>query len=401
MSSSRLKTRLLVQSMCAATIAIPLAAHAQDNQTVPPTLDDFTLQPGRNQTQPVTPPVIVVPTVPQNQTTPAPVPPPTPAPAPAPSPTPSPAPAPAPAPSPSPAPVEQPDSDPEPAETAPPVDEAPQPAPSAEPANEAPATPVPDAAPTAPAAEPDGGRGWIYIGIAVIASIAALLWWRRRRTRVDAAVSHDEPAAAPPAEAEPVPAQQPDEIVDMSVAEPTVPVEPPPVVAPVAGRPWIDLELRPIKAGVNVMDALVEFDLTVTNSGDVAAQDVQIAAWLLSANANQDAEVARFLDNLPAEAIMTPFSVEPGESKRVDAAIALPRTGLSVVTARDRPFFVPLVIADARYGLPDGGQGRTSATYVVGTALAGQQKLGPIWLDRGVRMHDDVQARLHAELART
>jgi hypothetical protein len=149
------------------------------------------------------------------------------------------------------------------------------------------------------------------------------------------------------------------------------------------------------------MNAVVEFELTVGNAGTVVAEDVRIAAWLISANPNQDAEIARFLESTPPEAIMAPITVEPGDGKRIDAAIALPRAGVNVVTARNRPFFVPLVIIDARYALPGGGEGRSSAVMVIGTVRDGQEKLGPIWLDRGVQMHANVEARLHGQPRRS
>ncbi len=44
----------------------------------------------------------------------------------------------------------------------------------------------------------------------------------------------------------------------------------------------------------------------------------------------------------------------------------------------------------------DGGEGHMQRAFVIGTGAAGE-KLGPIWLDRGPRIHTDVGARVHSE----
>jgi LPXTG-motif cell wall-anchored protein len=239
--------------------------------------------------------------------------------------------------------------------------------------------------PAEPAAADAGWTGWIVAALALLAAIGGLLFWRRRRAADQAAADRAVPVAdTVMAQAEPE-----------DVAAATLPA------APQDDRPWLEFALRPVKAGVNVMDAVVEFELTVGNAGSVAAEDVRIAAWLISASPNQDVEIVRFLESTPPEAIMAPITIAPGDGKRIDAAIALPRNGVNVVTVRNRPFFVPLVLIDARYALPGGGEGRSSAAMVVGTVREGQEKLGPIWLDRGVQMHTNVEARLHGEPRRS
>lgn len=414
------KAGLLSCAAFAVTL-IASAAWAQDQTAPPPTLENFSLSPGQNQVQPAPPPV-VVPTIPQNQVAPAPVL--TPSPAPSRAQTPPPRSAPAPTPSPTPAPAQRPQpsepATPEPAaapglpanDTATPI--LPPPADIAEPA------PV-DPAQVAPADA--GWTGWIVAALALLAAIGGLLFWRRRRAAdrdfheeaTQPIIAEPPPPAAPPvpdpvglAEEHAAPldqaaADQAVTVADTAMAEAapedvaaaTIPA------APQDGRPWLEFALRPVKAGVNVMDAVVEFELTVGNAGSVAAEDVRIAAWLISASPNQDVEIARFLESPPPEAIMAPIAIEPGDGKRIDAAIALPRNGVNVVTVRDRPFFVPLVLIDARYALPGGGEGRSSAAMVVGTVRESSEKLGPIWLDRGVQMHTNVEARLHGQPRRS
>lgn len=279
------------------------------------------------------------------------------------------------------------------------------------------------AEPVQSASSSGGWTGWIVAALALLAAIGGFLFWRSRRTAdqdfyadADQAVAAETPPPATPSLADPAAlaeeqaapldqaaADQAVQTTDavMAQAEPEAIAAATTPAAPQDDRPWLEFALRPVKAGVNVMNAVVEFELTVGNAGTVVAEDVRIAAWLISANPNQDAEIARFLESTPPEAIMAPITVEPGDGKRIDAAIALPRAGVNVVTARNRPFFVPLVIIDARYALPGGGEGRSSAAMVIGTVRDGQEKLGPIWLDRGVQMHANVEARLHGQPRRS
>jgi len=426
------KARLYSRAALTSLLIFPASAFAQDSQLPPQSLENFSLPPGQNQVQPAPPPV-VVPTIPQNQVVPAPTPTPVRPPASTPAPTPAPTSAPAPTPSPTPAPARQATAQPQPSEPAAPETTV---APDL-PGNEAasPILPPPADIAEPPPAEPStadagwsGWIGWIVAALALLAAIGGFLFWRRRRAAdqdfyeetdqpiIGEAAREQEHAPVAPPMADPVAlAEERAAPLDQAAADKAVPVAdtvmaeagPEDVAAATIpteardDRPWLEFALRPVKAGVNVMDAVVEFELTVGNAGTVAAEDVRIAAWLISASPNQDAEIARFLESTPPEAIMAPIEIAPGDGKRIDAAIVLPRTGVNVVTVRDRPFFVPLVLIDARYALPGGGEGRSSAAMVIGTVREGNEKLGPIWLDRGVQMHTNVEARLHGEPRRS
>ena len=54
-----------------------------------------------------------------------------------------------------------------------------------------------------------------------------------------------------------------------------------------AGRPELELAMRPVRAGVSGDDARVEFELTVDNRGPVAAEDVRITTWMLAAGSSE------------------------------------------------------------------------------------------------------------------
>ncbi len=86
-----------------------------------------------------------------------------------------------------------------------------------------------------------------------------------------------------------------------------------------------------------------------------------------------------------------PVTIEPGEGTRVDATLALSKAGLIESTNGS---ILPIVVADARYTLPDGSEGRTSASFAIGVSEEGTPAMSPIQLnERG--MHDEVEARLH------
>lgn len=276
-----------------------------------------------------------------------------------------------------------------------------------------------------------GGPPWLLIilGVLVLGGIAAFLMSRRRRDEVEvhepvASAPAVEPYVAPVAvapvaavpiietekEAEPfVPAGQAE---TPTVAEYTAPVDVAPAVAedatveepeaadvaaltagaPAGNRPWLELAMRPIRAGTNVDQALVEIELTVANAGTVQAEDVRISTFMLPAGA--DGEMEKLLSQSRVDAAVEPLTIRVGEGARVNATLALPRADLM---ANDATHFQPVVVADARYRLPDGGEGRTSASFVVGIASDGD--LGLFELDRPV-LREDVEARLYRDPAR-
>lgn len=163
--------------------------------------------------------------------------------------------------------------------------------------------------------------------------------------------------------------------------------------APIAERAWLEFAMRPVRAGTNVDEALVEIELTVGNSGTVSARDVRISTFLLSSDPN-GTEMERLLLSPPSDATTEPVTIKPGEGKRIDATLALLKSDMGEIlpdTIR------PIIVADARYTLEDGTEGRTSASFVVGvTPEEGGPGLGPLELSRA-SMHENVGAELRGE----
>ena len=317
---------------------------------------------------------------------------------------------------------------------APPADttaSAPPPAaPAAAPANE-PAAPAADTASTQSNTTTTEVPFWAWVagGIALLAAIlgAALAMRGRRRDYEEPAYVEDsyvdpqpEPVAVAPviqpvpvAKAEPrrepeylrraVPVGAAAAAMEPVVAAPdAVEMSTPPAdevaaltagTAPIAERPWLEFAMRPVRAGTNVDEALVEIELTVGNSGTVPARDVRISTFLLSSDPN-GTEMERLLLSPPAEATTDPVTIKPGEGKRIDATLALLKSDMG----ENPPDTIrPIIVADARYTLEDGSEGRTSASFVVGvTPEEGGPGLEPLELSRA-SMHENVGAELRGE----
>jgi len=269
---------------------------------------------------------------------------------------------------------------------------------------------------------------WLaLLGVGIIALVGFLFAARRRRAEVydtyDEPLAYEEPVAAPaPAVvAEPVvaaaPVTRPDaQFLRRETPRPVeTPVlsEPEPLVAedqvaapvagagelvepsssdvaaltagnpPVADRPWLEMAMRPVRAGTNVDEALVEIELTVGNAGSVAADDVRISTFMFAGAPAED-EMERLL--LDHDREVPAVRINPGEGKTLEATLALPRADLAGAIS-------PVIVADARYPLPDGGEGRTAASFRISVSDDGET-MAPIPIGRP-HMFDEVSAELY------
>ena len=157
---------------------------------------------------------------------------------------------------------------------------------------------------------------------------------------------------------------------------------------PVAGRPWLEFLMRPMRAGTNRDNAIVQFELTVGNTGDAPARDVRISTWVVAAGEGTDYE--RSLIDPPADTAVQQVAIDAGEGATVEAKIG-------VAKDLDDESILPVVVADARYTLPDGSEGRTHASFAVGVPAAESGELEPFLTDRSSGLRENVEARLHGE----
>ncbi|HEX8309012.1 MAG TPA: hypothetical protein VF645_11415 [Allosphingosinicella sp.] len=256
---------------------------------------------------------------------------------------------------------------PVPIDTLPPVATAPLPPPVAQtpPLEVLPETPP---APVATTVETRDSRDsflpWLLGGLVLLGALAFFALRRRRPS-----VVHDE------------------RVYEPAPAPTVVPVAAAPIVTPVekvvpAGRPELDLTMRPVRAGVSGSDARVEFELTVGNSGPVAAENVRISTWMLAAGSSE-AESALIVPRDHADT--APVTIGAGESRTMEASVALPTAEV------DGDAVLPVVIADARYRLPDGSEGRTSASFAVG--VPDGEGLAHFGIENPSGLHEGVVAR--------
>lgn len=430
----------------AATIVLllPLAAAAQEAAPGPVPLP-WTLPPGNSVTPPAVEPSAATPSGPEAEPRPTPTPRRTARPQPTATPAPAPVAAPRPRPTPSPTPEAAPTAEPIP-ETAPTPDPTPvaQQEPEAEPASEpSVATDLPPATPE-PAGESRSSLLWILLAAGLVAALAALLFWRRRKPEdapdeiaevaaepAPRVVAAPEPAApvepATPAQprfltravpdpaptpAAPAQASEPErpsfltrpmpepEGLVVSTAFRTPPAAPAPAPAPATERAPLDFTFLPMAMGTDGDKAVVRFELGASNPTDMAVPELRFAAGLFGASPQQDAEIERFFAELPIHAQLQPLPVAAGEARRVEATVSLPLENLPVLSAGERRFFVPVMAIDARYRWSDGREARTRVAFVVGRQIQGSDKLAPVFLDRGDRMVDRLEARLHGEVRR-
>ncbi len=219
-------------------------------------------------------------------------------------------------------------------------------------------TPAPVAAEPVAAAEPAAAQpasegevssfaAWGMLalaGAAIIGLIAFLVARRRRRAEQEFVYDevYEEPAAA---------------AAESAYAEPAY-VEPAPIaaaptaIAPAmvdesAGRPWIDIGLRPVRA-----DESLQVEVTVSNSGDAPARDVRVSTWMLNGTSTEG-ELA--LIDARSDAQTATVNVAAGADESVDSVLTLPHAG------------TPILVAEARYPLPQGGEGRIAATFEIET----------------------------------
>jgi hypothetical protein len=221
---------------------------------------------------------------------------------------------------------------------------------------------LPEAAPP-PVAPVEDNRAsvlpWLLAGLLLVGALAFFALRGRRRTEVYDDVYEPAPAAAPVAAAPPM--------VEDAVR----------VV-----RPELELAMRPVRAGVSGDDARVEFELTVGNRGQIAAEDVRISTWMLASGAT---EAERALIEPHDHADTAPVTIAAGEERTVEASVALPTADV------DGDCVLPVVVADARYRLPDGSEGRTSASFAVG--IPDGEELAHFDTENPSGLHEGVVAR--------
>jgi hypothetical protein len=254
--------------------------------------------------------------------------------------------------------------------------------------------------PVAAEEEPEPGASWLswWPWLAVPAALALLAWaglaWRRRREAaaeeaVREAARQDlggvlfaggaagAPEAAPERTPEPAP---------------PIPAAPAPA-AEAEPRPWLEVEVKPERAAATDVQAVVDYALSVVNSGDAPARNIRIDARLFNASA-QD-EVNAFIAGPIHEKSGSPHVVlAPGESLELMGQAAMAKADVREVKVEGRSLLIPMIAINVAYDWGEAGAGRTSRSWVVGrqpeTPAA---RMGAFRLDLGPRIYRAVAGR--------
>lgn len=245
---------------------------------------------------------------------------------------------------------------------------------------------------------PAGGLPMLPWLIAALAFAAAAAWYflrqRPRESYAGAAAlsAFDAPAVRPPA---PAPRPAP----PLRTPPPAAPKPAPAGVVSTRLRPWLELEFTPQRAIVDEQKAAVAFELSVLNSGSVPARDVLLEASLFNAGPLQDQQIRGFFDNPVAKGDRIPM-IPPLQRVAVSTAVFLSRDQVRPIEIEGRKLFVPMIAFNALYGW-SGGQGQSSASYLVGKVTKAGEKLAPFRVDLGPRVFRNLAAREHELRLRT
>ncbi len=315
-----------------------------------------------------------------------------------------------------------------PTEAAPVTTPAPQPAPTpvtdAESQPTAPTTTLPSATtPQSTVSEPQTGSAMpLWLSLTAIVVVLGALWALRRKPRGSRSdriepEAYVEPiperVATPLVTSEPVAPEQaappiaavPQAPAVVASAAPGVVIpaaapkflEPRAKTPPAAPRARLTCELRPLRAGLNLLSATVECELVVTNTGTVSAEAIRAGVALLTAHADQDQDLAQFNAAPVVRPIAPPFVLSPGETRTIRTVTAIAREAIRTMTAANRPMFVPVVAANILYATA-GDDAQTARAWVVGIERTDSAKLAPFWLDGPAKMFTTVAAKPHAAI---
>ena len=230
---------------------------------------------------------------------------------------------------------------------------------------------------------------WL-LGALLLALGSAAYAWRQHRQPAYAAggglaFSPGEPKPAQPMR--PLP----------RTAPPTTPpaAQPPTKPAGVVAtrlRPWLEIEFAPNRCSVTEDKAVIEFEVSVVNSGGAPAREVLVEACMFNAGPDQDQEIAAFFARPVGEGERY-AAIQPLKKLPLASSVSLGREQLRAFQAGDRTVFVPLIGFNAHYRW-SGGEGQTSASFLVGRETNGD-RMGPFRLDLGPREFGKLGSRLH------
>jgi hypothetical protein len=239
---------------------------------------------------------------------------------------------------------------------------------------------------------------WLMAAIVVAAGTIFLLWRRRPREALARGPQFD--LFVPP---EPTPAPAPSHAPPQSMPPPSLPLRKParPVAAGIVAtrlRPSLEIAVQPLRCLVEDERVTIEFELELFNAGTAPARAVLAEASLLNASATQDQQLDAFFAN-PVGGDQRINSIPPLKRISFTSQVVAPRSAIQEYELGGRKAFVPVLAFNALYQW-SGGNGQTSAAYVVGRESGGD-KLGPLRLGARTREFRDLGSRPLPTVLRT
>ena len=225
---------------------------------------------------------------------------------------------------------------------------------------------------------------WLLAAIALGAGGLFLFWRNRSREALAGGPQVDSFATPEPA---PRPAPRP------APAPPRASAPAPSIPGTVSTRlrPWVEIAFQPVRCVVDDAQVAIEFEAELFNSGSAAARAVLAEASLFNAGPTQDQELGVFFAN-PVGAGERIVELPPLKRVALRSQVVAPLAQIQRYEIGGKQVFVPVIAFNALYRW-SGGEGQTSASYLVGRDMK-SDKLAPFRLDLGSRVFHGLAARL-------
>lgn len=227
------------------------------------------------------------------------------------------------------------------------------------PSPETAAEPVPEAA----------TNDWLLLslGALLLVLLGATIFWRARHARP--------PAAEPlrPGRTEPLS---------------TDPI--PPVTEPIRPTPTIALDFRPLAANATLINAVLSFELTLSNQGTDALSGIRVNGVMVQAEKDGGTDPGS-IDLSPLHEVE---KLVTGAEEKILSEFRVPLASIRPIVFRSQALFVPLVHISIEYIDGSGFQHFQTATYLVGTEhQPPRPKMAPLRLDLGPRRFEPLGYR--------
>lgn len=246
------------------------------------------------------------------------------------------------------------------------------------------------AAPVEAATAPGWYWPWIAGGMALLAALFGLLWWRRRRETKPLQIEFERPVVQTPT------ATAPDPVPEPAPAPPRPPARTP-LPEPQLGAalpPGLGIVLEARRMNASLMATTLNYVLKLTNNGSEPLSALAVEGDMVSAHASLPPEAQIANDNQRLELRHALVALAPGESAEFIGDFRLPLTSVTPIRAGEAAYFVPLARLRIQASTPAGRSLVQVQTYVVGELPeAPGAALKPFRLDLGPRTYSRVGQR--------